>query len=105
MEYEYEYPSEHNYTIYSKSGCSFCEKAKNLLVKENIEVIDCDDYLIEDKKSFLEFIKNIIGFEYKTFPIIFGNDGTFIGGFKELQEKYVKPKPPMNDFPDPFSVK
>ena len=35
------------------------------------------------RNDFLEFIKNQIGHEYKTFPIIFHN-GKFIGGYTEL---------------------
>jgi glutaredoxin len=98
---EYELPSKENYTIYSKSGCSYCVKAKQLLINESHEVIDCDDYLIEDKPAFLEFMKGIIGKEYKTFPMIFDKQGKFVGGFTELKACY---RPSINDdFPDPFS--
>lgn len=98
---DYELPSKENYTIYSKSGCGYCIKAKQLLINESIEVVDCDEYLIEDKPAFLEFMKGLIGQEYKTFPMIFDKRGTFIGGFKELQVIYQKQK---DDFPDPFSM-
>ena len=97
---EYELPSKENYTIYSKSGCMYCVKAKQLLIKESIEVIDCDDYLIEDKPAFLEFMKELVGQEYRTFPMIFGPQGKFIGGYKELEIYYGNNK---NNFPDPFS--
>ena len=62
---EYELPSKVNYTIYSKSGCPACNKAKLLLQNENIEIIDCDDYIINDKTAFLDFMRNLIGTEYK----------------------------------------
>ena len=97
---EYDLPSKENYTIYSKSGCMYCVKAKQLLIKESIEVIDCDDYLIEDKPAFLEFMKELVGQEYRTFPMIFGPQGKFIGGYKELEIYYSNSK---NNFPDPFS--
>lgn len=80
---EYENPSIDSYTIYSKNGCPFCTKAKNLLKSEKVTVIDCDEYLIEDKPGFLEYMKNMIGREYKMFPMIF-KKGVFIGGFTEL---------------------
>ena len=78
----------------------YCVKAKQLLIKESIEVIDCDDYLIEDKPAFLEFMKELVGQEYRTFPMIFDPQGKFIGGYKELEIYYDNNK---NNFPDPFS--
>ncbi|NDH67566.1 MAG: glutaredoxin [Gammaproteobacteria bacterium] len=99
---EYELPSKENYTIYSKGGCGYCIKAKQLLINEPIEVINCDDYLAENKEAFIEFMKGIIGTEYRKFPMIFDKTGQFIGGFSELRNSY---KPPVvNDFPDPFST-
>lgn len=73
------------YTIYSKSGCPNCTKAKKYLASENNKYlfINCDEYLIENKNGFLEFIKNRVGKEYNIFPIIFHNE-EFIGGYNEL---------------------
>jgi glutaredoxin len=67
-----------------------CTKVKNLLKEKSLifQVIDCDDYLIEDKEGFLSFIENNIGKSYKSFPIVF-NDGKFIGGFQETND-YVQ---------------
>ena len=103
---EYELPSKINYTVYSKSGCSFCTKAKNLLVNESIDVIDCDDYLLDNKMAFLDFMKRLIGREYRTFPMIFDKEGKFVGGFTELKASYVPPPHCYvnNDFPDPFET-
>ena len=120
MSETYEKPSEqHSYTIYSKSGCHYCTKAKKLIEKENPYVIDCDEYLIEDKVGFLAFINEmaanemaanemtanemaanemtvnemtvngILKKEIKTFPIIFHKD-QFIGGYTELVNFYEK---------------
>ena len=97
---EYELPSKENYTIYSKNGCTYCVKARQLLLNEPIDVIDCDDYLFDNKPLFLEFMKGLIGHEYKTFPMVFDQKGKFIGGFKELQIYYEKNK---DNFPDPLS--
>ena len=92
---EYIEPTQDGYTIYSKSGCHFCTKAKQLLKsgnEKNVLLVDCDEYLFEDKQDFLNFIKDKNnGIEYKTFPMIF-HKGKFIGGFKELETYYNKEK-------------
>lgn len=75
-------PSETGYTIYSKSGCPNCKKVKDLfnLHKIPFVIIDCDEYLLDHKAEFLEFIMNLISMEWKTFPIVFDNS-KFVGGF------------------------
>ena len=80
-------PLESGFTIYSKSGCSYCTKVKKLLLDKQIFFVDisCDEYLIEDKESFLSFIKETANKDHKTFPIVF-NDAKFIGGFTETQQ-------------------
>jgi glutaredoxin len=85
----FEKPSQTNFTIYSKSGCLNCRKIKDLFKNQNIEyeIIDCDDYLLEDKENFLLFIQSYSKIEWKIFPIIF-HDGKFIGGFNETT-KYL----------------
>jgi len=84
---EFEEPSKTAFTIYSKSGCTFCTKVKKLLLEKNyaFDMIDCDDYLIEDKEGFLIFIKERAGKEYKTFPMVF-RCGVFLGGFTETNK-------------------
>ena len=80
-------PVTNGFTIYSKSGCLNCNKVKALLKDKNIffSVIDCDDYLLDNKEIFLLFVKEKTGQDVKTFPIVF-NHGKFIGGYKETQE-------------------
>ena len=58
-------------------------------VKPEPFIIDCDDYIIEDKWSFLQFIEKMTKREYKLFPMVFYN-GEFIGGFYETKEFYDK---------------
>ena len=77
-------PSEATqYTVYSKSGCPNCKKVKELLKTKNLlfTIIDCDEYLIETKPEFLQFIQDLTSQEWKTFPIVFNKDSRLIGGF------------------------
>lgn len=84
---EFESPSKTGFTIYSKSGCSNCTSIKNFLQDNKLEysIIDCDEYLIEERNNFLEFIENICQKEVNTFPMVFF-DGKFVGGYKETKE-------------------
>jgi glutaredoxin len=85
-------PVVSGFTVYSKSGCINCTKIKNILKDKKVEykIIDCDEYLLEDKSSFLLFIKEQIKQEYNTFPMVF-HEGLFIGGYKESKE-YIEKK-------------
>lgn len=81
-------PNKTGYTIYTKKGCIFCDKAKELLKNEETHIISCDDYLTDNVEEFLNFITSINGgISYRTFPIIF-YEGKFLGGFKETQKHY-----------------
>ena len=88
---EYIQPQKTGYTLYSKSGCPNCTKVKHLLksVEPANLIVDCDDYLIENKQDFLQFIESLAGKEWKTFPMIFHN-GQFVGGYQETIVYYEK---------------
>ena len=83
------HPANHSYTIYSKSGCLYCTKARVLLQNEHIPplVVNCDKFLLENKEEFLNHMKNLIGREYKTLPMIFKN-GIFVGGYTDTKKDY-----------------
>lgn len=84
-------PLDIGFTIYSKSGCYYCAKVKQLLKEKKhffFEIV-CDDYLITDREQFLLFIKDRSGKEYKTFPMVFFNSA-FIGGYNETKEYFDK---------------
>jgi glutaredoxin len=71
-------------TVFSKSGCPNCINVKKFLKEKSFKfvVIECDEFILEDKEAFLQFIKSIACKECKTFPMVF--DGTtFVGGYKE----------------------
>ena len=60
---------------------------KKILQDKNFifNVVNCDDYIIEDKELFLLFIKDLSEREIKQFPIIF-YDGVIVGGYNETKE-------------------
>lgn len=85
-------PESDKFTIYSKSGCPNCVKAKALLKEKGLPflIVDCDEYILENKAEFLQFIEKKALTPCKTFPIIFsGNtnklDGSLVGSFNELK--------------------
>jgi len=92
-------PIKNGWIIYTKSNCKYCNLAKELFHEENIniQIINCDNWLIElnKKEYFLNKIKEYVGKEYKTFPMIF-KDGQFIGGFKETEQYINKNKIEFN---------
>jgi glutaredoxin len=96
---EFILPSVLEYTIYSKSGCPNCKKVKELLetTKISFELINCDEYLLENKEAFLEFIMKLTRMEWKTFPMVF-DKGQFIGGFIDTKIYLGK----MLEFTDDF---
>lgn len=81
---EFDEPLKENFTIYSKSGCENCRKVKKYLSDKEIVyvVINCDDYIIDNKELFLLFIKEKANVDCNVFPMVFYN-GTYIGGYKE----------------------
>ena len=83
----YETPAPTGFTIYSKSGCDFCKKAKQLLGHHRLSyiMVDCDEYILDDKAGFLQFMETLAGKPVKSFPMIFYNGG-WIGGFLEMKD-------------------
>ena len=84
---EFEKPSSKEFTVYSKSGCPNCSNVKKLLKEKNLifNVIDCDEYIIEQRDAFLLFIKELAQREIKQFPVIF-YDGNIVGGYTETKD-------------------
>ena len=80
----FERPSKYGFTIYSKSGCPNCMKIKALLKEKYLlfNVVDCDEYLIEDKYKFLSFLSQLANKDVTMFPLIF-YDNKFIGNYNE----------------------
>ena len=87
MDIDFEKPNANGFTIYSKSGCPNCVKIKKLLLEKtlNFTLVDCDEYIIEDKARFLLFINALAEKDVKLFPMIF-HDGKFIGSYHETTD-------------------
>ena len=69
--------------IYSKDGCMWCTKAKELLTKKNITFEEINLSKVTPDEYTIEKNKLIENTGQKTFPYIFIDD-KFIGGFNEL---------------------
>jgi glutaredoxin len=78
-------PIDKGYTIYSRSGCCNCDKAKKKVeeAKRPLLYINCDEELIEDRQSCLTNLKLYAGKDITQFPVIFYN-GECIGSWKDL---------------------
>ena len=96
-------PSEGQITVYCKSGCVNCIKVKQLLKEKDISfnVINCDEFILETKEEFLEFIHKLAGREYRMFPMVF-NDNHFIGGYNETVSYYKDLQQNSLDFDSQF---
>ena len=70
------------YFIYTKSNCSYCKKAKQNFPQATI--INCDNYLKEDREGFLLFIDTLTEKKPRTFPMIFYNQ-LFLGGHDDTK--------------------
>lgn len=86
------FPQENVWTIYTKSNCGFCTKVKKLLAEKNesVVIIECDEWIATDgyKELFLYQMENIIGREYRTFPMVFKNK-VFVGGFTDTEKLFI----------------
>ena len=98
MEKEFEKPKMTGYTIYSKSGCPNCTKVKKFLQNANsqMNIVDCDEYLIESKEEFLKFIETTAEKSVRMFPIVFF-ERKFIGGYDETEYHYSRLNAFSND--------
>ena len=97
MDQKFEKPKMTGYTVYSKPGCPNCTKIKNYLKNANapFSVIDCDEYLIENKEEFLKFIEEIAEKSVRVFPMVFF-ERKFIGGCQDAEYHHNK----LNAFSD-----
>jgi glutaredoxin len=96
MSLQIQQPSEYGFTIYTRENCVYCTKAKDLLKEESNVIISCDEYLKEDRTSFINYMDLLTKKEHRTFPMVFHN-GTFIGGYTETLKYFEQYKIFNND--------
>lgn len=83
------------YTVYTKSGCPFCDKALTALqgvsFAKDVEWVSADAYLVDPglKEAFLRAIEAFAGEKWRTFPMVF-HDGRFVGGYTDLEAYLAK---------------
>jgi len=70
------------YVIITRDQCNFCDQAKTLLKGSNLPYTEYN-VLSPSSRWLLNLIKRT---NITTVPQIFKPDGTYVGGFKELQE-------------------
>jgi len=77
-----------SYTLFSKDGCIFCDKAKVLFELHGITptIVQCKD-LQELREKLGPFAPPHV----KTFPLIVGPNGSIIGGYDQLYDMFEEP--------------
>lgn len=70
------------YTIYGRSNCPFCDKAKTLLFEEGLA------YHYVPLDSHTEHLGLFKYAGFSTVPQVFSPEGNLIGGYTELKEHF-----------------
>lgn len=73
-------------TIYTRDGCSFCDKAKQLMIENNISYNEMSIGKNIQREEVIQKFPNS-----KLLPIIVNVDGTLLGGYDDLV-KYMQQK-------------
>lgn len=77
------------YTVYGKQGCTFCEKAEDLLNQLGLEYeykeLGVDILAADFKRMFVENYNQVV----TTVPQIL-HEGDYVGGYTELKETLNK---------------
>ncbi len=72
-----------NYLIYSRTVCSYCVAAKNLLDSKNLKYVEKNiDRSLDDFNDMRSKAPQM-----RTVPVIFKND-VLVGGYHELLESF-----------------
>jgi glutaredoxin 3 len=71
-------------TIWSKPGCVWCDRAKDLLTRESIPYVEKNIATNSSKEELMEAIPGV-----RTLPQI-SLDGVLIGGYQELYNHLYK---------------
>ena len=77
-------PEQHDWTVYTKSNCVYCDLTKELLKDFKVVWINCDD-MLKNRDTFLEEMNTYTSENYRTFPMIF-YQGQFMGGYTDMKQ-------------------
>jgi glutaredoxin len=86
MEQIFPLPMQNVFTIYSKSGCTYCRRVKEYIANKGAQYIEinCDEFLLENRDEFLLFLTELTGRpQQHTFPLVFRPNASYIGGYNE----------------------
>lgn len=74
--------------VYSKENCSYCTRAKMLLLSKDI---DYEEHVVDTtSQSDIDKVKKELGIDnFKTVPQI-SIDGKYIGGYDDLKKYFDK---------------
>ena len=76
-----DFEMEEAYTIYSKDGCGYCDRAKAAILERGERYTEF--------KLPKEEVQRLVGRPVATYPVILYN-GQYIGGYQELMREYAK---------------
>lgn len=74
-------------TVYSKPNCPYCVRAKHLLEKHGVDITEKS--AVDHRETLIESVTATTGQAPKSVPQIW-LDGTYIGGFQELDAHFKK---------------
>lgn len=85
-------PQEGEYTVYGAAWCPWCRKAKIVfeISKSPFKFIDCDEYGGPNAVKDALKGRNVgaIPPDYRSIPLVYGQDAKFIGGFDATLESF-----------------
>lgn len=70
--------------IYSKPNCPYCDKAKFLLMKNDIDYNEIS--AVDNRDALIKRVTDVTGSAPKSVPQIF-IDGEYVGGYDQLAVK------------------
>lgn len=75
---------ESGYTLVTKHGCPWSNKARVLLKKKKIPFVEIKAYQNNMSKGTWGYIKLKKSFKTDTFPIVYDQQGKRLGGYESL---------------------
>lgn len=87
--------------IYSKTGCPYCDMAKEWMNNHNIGYIEIKKDDLSERNQLYEQLSQMTGKNIRTVPQIF-YDGTYIGGYNDLISSDLATMVALDNFDEDF---